>query len=117
MKIEEGFYFYEIPPIDYGWESLPTVGDYYKLLIEEHQDFSVGIALERIELTESFVRKALKYGKENGWGGEFSEEPRIFSVPSDNETVSGIMWKLNNNGITLVASPIDLPWLHSLEES
>ncbi len=57
-------------------------------------------AVRRHELWDAALR-----GPEDDW-------PRVAAVPSgESDPHVVFMWKLENNGTTMVVSPVELPWL------
>jgi len=93
---------YAIPPIDFFWENLPTIHIVAKSLNNEAYKF-----VENFELAKALVRNV-------GWEGDFREEPRVFFLPGDVRFDYGFVWKQDNNGITFIATPHELPWLDRL---
>jgi hypothetical protein len=102
------WHIYELPPIDFLWEMLPTTKEVLKKFID-YEGFS--------KLSE-FIKayhNALDMARKVGWEGDFrSYTPRIFWLPDDTEFSYAFVWKQDNNGTTYVVSPYRLIWLEEL---
>jgi hypothetical protein len=100
-------YGYAIPPMDFGWEHLPTTKEYLKTIVDaQHPQF-----YNSAEITEfiRFVAAAkefadLREGEDSGY--------RVMTLPPVDGVSAGqaLIWKLENNGTTIVVSQV--PFVH-----
>lgn len=86
---------YVIPPIDIGWELMPTVQE----LSGDEEVFDLFLLA---------VEAAIK----TGWSGDlrWDSKPRVIALPKDFRPLVAFVWK-DDNGATYVVSPVELPWL------
>lgn len=120
-------YMYSFCSIDRNWDRLPTVKDFIKENLfkesliyrkarsgEFYKDLSSSI--DEVQHIAEVLKKCLQYAEEHMcWDNTFSQEPRIFFIPPTGlsyEFDFGFAWKIENNGATYIASPIELPLLH-----
>lgn len=114
------WHVYEIPPIDFNWEYLPTVEETAvtlasqeaKVLVREGNLSSIpGMDCDQfLDLWQSAQDEA----GENGWAGDHKEAPVVMWLPTDGEFAPGFVIKQSNNGTTYVVSPVPLPHLDQL---
>lgn len=110
---------YDIVPIDYGWEFLPTIEDVAQKFAK--YDAALAVAEEKFEqpLLPRFFElfsQAKEMAHEVGWEGDHQgyAGPRVFFLPAEGDFNYGFVWKQNNNGTTFVISPEPLTWLNKL---
>jgi hypothetical protein len=116
------WFVYELPPIDFWWEFLPTVADVAvgmasggaREAVTEHSSTFRGVV--DLNSTVTFVRnfrEAQDLAGRHGWEGDFSMPARVLWLPEENSPVfsHAFVWKQDNNGTTYVVSPHPLPWL------
>jgi hypothetical protein len=110
-------YCYNVIPMDWGWDWLPTVKEFYSKLAKSTPDlpdpnFSPLLSSD-IADAENFVMAALKLGREIGWEGDFRSyaRPRVVVLPNENAPKLALVWKQDNNGQTFVVSQCELKWL------
>lgn len=112
MVSEQGVNVYALPPMDFLWGALPTIGDFYKSLVDEYDaPYAARLMVE----IEEFKARSLSVAERAGWEGDFRNEPRVLLLPVDPELEVSLIWKQDNNGTTFVASRQILPWLKGLE--
>jgi len=87
---------YVIPPMDLGWELMPTVQE----LSGDEEVFDLFLLA---------VEAAIKAG----WTGDLRHysKPRVIALPNVCKASVAIAWKQDTNGVTFVVSPVELPWL------
>lgn len=111
---EEGLYFYEIAPMDFGWDKFPITTEYIKSLVDEFAelDFANGLS-NTIASFQNFTERALAIGRRNGWEGDFRSgtTPHVVILPNEDAPKIGLVWKQDNNGTTFVVSQVEMPWL------
>lgn len=106
---------YSIPPIDFRWQHLKTVGTsaaeiaaeetHAKVAgVETHSDPDLGEFMARWEEAKDLAR-------DQGWDGEFREPAVVFWMPVEGTFEPGFVIKQDNNGTTFVVSPVPLPHL------
>lgn len=107
---------YDINPIDYGWEFLPTLSEVAaKLAAAEAEARIAGDeTAPRMEDFWANFERAKELAKEAGWEGDYRHEPHVFGIPNEYTLQYGFVWKQHNNGSTFVVSPIELTWLTDL---
>lgn len=108
---------YDIQPIDWFWEYLPTVEEVAKrfgandavLDLQEVPEYEPRMLPN---LLKNFAM-AKDMAGEVGWEGDFKTyaAPRVFFLPGEGEFEYGFVWKQENNGTTFVVTPHPLPWL------
>lgn len=106
---------YRVPPIDTHWEQLRTVGETMAAIVAremEHYNGEQGLSDECSGLLDA-ANQALREAVHIDWEGDFSQEMRVFWVPSSALSLDvcfeyGFVWKQDNNGSTFIASPIPL---------
>jgi hypothetical protein len=105
--VSQYLFAYAIPPMDFGWEALPTVEQYKKLMSES----DAGTYL--VEAVIALVESATSYESPVGWEGDYraGHEPRVVTLPDDGHPKLALIWKQDNNGTTVVVSQVQLPWL------
>lgn len=107
---------YNISPIDFNWEYLPTVKQTLCNLVEtpgywcgnEGEDLDadwIGTFLSSWKFAKETARIKLH------WDGEFTGHPRVIWVPEDNVFAYGFVFKHGSNGTTSVISPQPMDWL------
>ena len=108
---------YEIGPVDFGWEGLPTVkeagGRIGKWEGESLAADGDGLAPGLDEFRSTW-RSALDAAREAGCStdsNDWRQDPVVFWVPADDRFELGFVIKLDNNGTTYVISPVPLPHL------
>ncbi len=103
------FFAYQLPPIDFGWDSCPTVEDYYATLAK---DVFRGYARQENlnEFRDNF-KTAKAMASDIGWEGDFRGEAHVFMMPDEDQFTYGFAWKQDNNGTTFVISPQPMPHL------
>lgn len=124
-------WIYQVGPIDFHWNLLPTVEEFLKnksSSLEEgtwwgvdwsQQHATLAIKLEQYRLSAEIVEKLNKHlefaNNKMGWEGDFNYEPRIFFIPNPDDFSMdyGFVWKQGNNGTTFVVSPVLLNHLIS----
>ena len=86
-------YLYLLSPIDHGWESLPKVN---------------------MQKPSKRFQEVLEVARKHLWEGDFTEVPRIMTLPPDKdgyEFAMAYIWKQDNNGTTFIASEVPLTYL------
>jgi len=120
MTTTTELFAYQIAPMDFGWDLLPTVKEFYSKLVQSSADLPeehVRPRLsEEIAEVEAFVLAALQLGRQIGWEGDFRPYgvPRIAVLPDAESPKLALVWKQDNNGTTFVVSQCELPWLSSV---
>jgi hypothetical protein len=119
-------YCYDFGPMDFGWDWLPTVAEFYAKLAKSTPDHllqnpSLSETMNEIEHfiqspLSKFIYTALALGRKIGWDGDFREnegEPRIVVLPHDEDFAPklALIWKQDHRGTTFMVSPCELPWL------
>lgn len=116
---DEPFHFYDIPPMDFGWNRLDTVKAHARRLAEAIDGGGEGL----LELTAflEFVGAALDQASRRRvgplprawWEGDFREgcEPRVVVLPNDPVPALALVWKQENNGTTFIVSEVPMDWL------
>lgn len=102
-------YFYEVPPIDDNWEAMR--------LIDELPN-AINCCCGKCGLP-AWVKlefdACLLASSKFSWGcwtdKEYSQPPRVFVLPDEEEFKIGFVWKTVNNGTTYIISPFELPWM------
>ncbi len=99
--------------MDFGWEYLESVQSHIKRLVDEENSETSNSKYEFSELKTFLATwdEAQKAAKSVNWEGDFRSEPCVFFMPNEYEISVGFVWKQENNGDTLVVSPLSLPWL------
>ena len=119
------WFAYEIQPIDFGWDYLPTVEEIVSKCASEsaraalsrcdNDDFSI---YSKADIdTEVFIKDfhaAQEMATKLRWEGDFSHSARVLWLPDENTFVYRFVWKQANNGTTYVVSPHPLPWLREI---
>jgi hypothetical protein len=103
-------FFYELPtPIDWSWELLPTINQFIDSIINaNNEDVS-----KQLFNFISFFSKGFE--KTCSDLSDLSEEPRVFSLPTNNGVfVFGVAYKEKNNGRTVIVSPVFLDSIFSI---
>ncbi len=65
-------------------------------------------------LYEAFRDRAQIIARDLGWQGDIREGPFIAGVPTfeiRNTSLFMVAWKQDDDGLTFIASPVQLPWL------
>jgi hypothetical protein len=95
MKRSTNLKCYVIPPIDLGWELMPTVQE----LSGDEEVFDLFLLA-----VEAAIR--------TGWSGDLRDhgKPRVIALPNEFRPIVAFAWK-DDNGATYVVSPVELPWL------
>lgn len=107
---------YAMPPIDLGWEFLPTVEELASRVAREEAAAAVkdyaGPPFEFATLMRHF-EAAKEAASGAGWEGDFKgySMPRVFFIPDETTFAYGFVWKQPNNGTTYVVSQYKFPWL------
>jgi hypothetical protein len=118
-------YMYSFCSIDYDWERLPKVKDYLKDTLFKEQLATMGLkttdgdfyktlylGLESAQSIAAALKKCLEYAEKNMcWDNTFCEEPRIFFIPAVGLSYGfsyGFAWKIRDNGMAYIASPMEL---------
>lgn len=111
-------FIYVIPPIDFGWEHLPTVEDTLKAIKRDEEIRSDGRELYDLAYrSEKFSKdweQAVTIAKTMGMSSDFRQEPSVLWMPSELHMEYGFVFKEDNNGTTYVVSHIEMPWLESI---
>lgn len=111
-------FIYVIPPIDFGWEHLPTVEDTLKAIKRDEEIRSNGGELYDLAYrSEKFSKdweQAVTIAKSMGMSSDFRQEPSVLWMPSELQMEYGFVFKEDNNGTTYVVSHIEMPWLESI---
>jgi hypothetical protein len=111
------WYAYEILPIDYGWDLLPTLDEFSQLLASRTAAGLTGPipsrADEEYPVTQFFndFKHARDLATRAGWEGDFGTDPHVFMIPGEGAFRYAFAWKQSNNGTTFVMSETALPWL------
>jgi hypothetical protein len=112
------WFAYQIPPIDIGWDFLPTVKEFASRLGAQQALFKAEHgrqADEGLEITlDEFLSRwesAQSAASAVGWDGDFRREPVVFLIPDETNFEYGFVIKQDNNGSTFVMSPVHLPHL------
>jgi hypothetical protein len=118
------WFVYEIPPIDFWWEFLPTVADVAAGMASDgaqraaKEDFvglggSTGFCLDSAAALVNRFYEAKGLAERHGWEGDFSFPARVLWLPEEgsNAFAYAFVWKQCKNGMTYVVSPHPLPWL------
>lgn len=125
-------YLYVLPPIDLGWETLPSVAevaadaareDTRDLLAryEDAAEFDLDPSKGQdgqpnrfdglLETLENAFGLALRHG---WWASRFRHEARVLPIPDDGTFLRAVVWREDDTGLTFVASPIELPHLDKI---
>ena len=112
------WHVYELPPIDFRWEHLKTVAETASDLAaraaaEIAKHGSASLLPDPADFLAAWV-EAKDEASAAGWEGDFRDEPVVFWVPGDNLFEYGFVLKQDNNGLTYVVSPVELPHLTAL---
>lgn len=130
-------HLYILPPVDFGWDLLPTVSecaakltahDVQDLLAdyeihlcglesrdgETHEQVVIRSRPDRCAQMLGRLRHAFDLGLRHGWGSMLRHEPRVMPIADDSEFIHAFAWKEDNNGTTYVASPVPLPHLNEI---
>lgn len=111
-------FIYVIPPIDFGWEHLPTVEDTLKAIKRDEEIRSDGGELYDLAYrSEKFSKdweQAVTIANSMGMSSDFRQEPSVLWMPSNLQMEYGFVFKEDNNGTTYVVSHIEMPWLESI---
>jgi len=115
---------YEIPPIDFWWEFLPTVTDVAVGMASDGarraaEDDFIGLGGSTVfclDNAATFVKtfhEAQGLAARHGWEGDFREPARVLWLPEEGSPAftHAFVWKQDHNGTTYVVSPHPLPWL------
>lgn len=108
---------YDLPPIDWSWEYLPTVEEMAKRFAADDAVLGLQGAPEyEPRMLPDFMRHfemAKEMATEVGWEGDWKSyaKPRVFFLPGETNFEYAFAWKQDNNGTTFVISPQPLPWL------
>lgn len=114
MKVD-GMFVYQIAPLDFGWGRFVHVDEYVASLVladketrlvEGEAEFGTSVVAFYV-----FLHRALKAARKAGWDGDFRDEPHVGFLPSAHEPIIFLIWKHDNNGVTFVASHVELPYL------
>jgi hypothetical protein len=89
--------------------------------VTEAEFIAVGNRPDLMEQTEDlaafyrFKTRAFFLAKECGWEGDIREGPFVAALPSPGgiDALYVLAWKQDNNGDTMIASPVPLPWLEA----
>lgn len=111
------WHVYEVLPIDFNWDYLPTVEETAVILASQEAQ-----ALVREGDTSSIPgmdssrfldlwRSAQEAARMEGWGGDHRELPVVMWLPTEAEFQAGFVIKQDNNGTTYVVSPVPLAYL------
>ena len=98
-------YAYKIAPIDVGFDHLVSVDDYILYLAR----YEVNRLLDFISSWDFAKNLAI----DAGWEGDIREGPFVFFLPFPDSSEMGFafIFKQENNGDTMVVSPVRLEWL------
>ena len=111
-------FIYVIPPIDFGWEHLPTVQDTLKAIKRDEDIRADGGELYDLAYrSEKFSKdweEAVTVAKSMGMSSDFRQEPSVFWMPSELQMEYGFVFKEDSNGTTYVVSQLEMPWLQSI---
>jgi len=111
-------FIYVIPPIDFGWEHLPTVEDTLKAIKRDEEIRSDGDELYDLAYrSEKFSKdweQAVTVAKSMGMSSDFRQEPSVLWMPSELQMEYGFVFKEDSNGTTYVVSQLEMPWLQSI---
>jgi hypothetical protein len=111
-----GLICYSLAPIDFGWGQIQTVQFVVDLEIQRMLAHDRGLeadfeALSLPEFLQQF-EDSRQLAISLGFDGILREEPRVFWMPDGSgDFCCGFVFKQNENGITYVISPVQLPWL------
>jgi len=110
---------YDISPIDFNWEYLPTVKDTLCSLIQTPMQWETACGEDVNEDWAASFVDSWKFAKETArqrlhWDEEFNGHPRVIWIPDDNAFGFGFVFKQGNNGNTYVFSPQPMAWLFPL---
>lgn len=109
------WFVYSLGPIDHNWEYLRTVREVAVELgqsdaiqrLSKHAFPCLGVD-EFLDAWDDAQRSA----RNNGWEGDFRQDPVVFWLPTENPQFSfGFTFKQDNNGTTWVVSPVPLSYL------
>lgn len=114
------WYAYDIAPIDWGWDFLPTV----EQMAAKYAENDAAAAIEQNPFVDGPVvldfldefREAKEAARAKGWEGDYRGEgrPRVLFLPGAGSNCAfqhAFAWKQDNNGTTFIISPYPLPWL------
>jgi hypothetical protein len=106
---------YVIPPMDFGWGWISTL-DEHEARIRQDVDAEQGsYGSLQLQLTEfrRFVQAAQRAGfnEERRAGREGQEHVMVLPSAGDPEPALALIWKLDNNGDTVVISQVPLTYL------
>jgi hypothetical protein len=114
------WYAYDLCPIDWGWDYLPTV----EQMAARYAENDAVKAIQGIEyldgpFVEPFLeefKQAQEAARAAGWEGDYRNDsrPRVLFLPGANMNCAfqhAFAWKQDNNGTTFVISPYQLTWL------
>lgn len=107
---------YEIAPIDFRWELLPSVADVAAQLARSDAEELSGNGTSDMPSCEEFLDswiRAKQAAEAAGWDGDFRTGPVVFWLPSADRFEYGFAFKQDRNGNTYVISPQELPHLES----
>lgn len=108
---------YDLPPIDWHWNYLPTVDEMAKRFAADDAVLDLNGAPEyEPRMLPDFLKHfemAKEMATEVGWEGDFKAYAgaRVFFLPGEVQFDYGFAWKQENNGTTFVVSPHPLTWL------
>lgn len=113
-----GWHVYMLPPIDFGWEHLPTVEKIAGEIAGNEARARVHEDFDEVYTADAFLRDfehAKSLARDVGWEGDYRGDkgPRIFWLPGDGAFDFAFVWKQDNNGTTFVVSPAPLHGHHS----
>ncbi len=109
---------YVIPPIDFGWEHLPTVEETLRKIkkseeVREEGQELYDLAYRSEKFTQDWER-ALSIAKSMGMNSELRHAPSVMWMPAELHMEYGFVFKEDNNGTTYVVSHQEIPWLQSI---
>jgi len=111
------WHVYEIGPIDFNWQHLPTVEATAMSLAAQEASALVQTgrttSIDGISSSEflNMWKSAKDAASSEGWDGDFRIDPVVMWVPLDDQFRPGFVLKQDNNGTTYVVSPTSLPHL------
>lgn len=113
------WHVYEILPIDFNWDYLPTVEETAVILASQeaqvlvkHGDTNSIPGMDSSTFLDLWS-SAQDAARDIGWAGDHRELPVVMWLPAEGEFQPGFVLKQDNNGNTYVVSPAPLPYLES----
>ena len=111
------WFVYQLDPIDFNWEHLPTVESVAISLASQeaktfihygNADSTAGVTYREFTALWASAKDA---AGSKGWDGDFRVAPSVLWIPVEDSFSPGFVFKQDNNGTTFVVSPAPLPHL------